>query len=90
MSYRAIFYLLCIIALIFGSGVSAEDLFPFDDFKGPFSTTFDFDESISMGIFLNASELDGELTEEELALLENIFANDITDEAKNQVVQDPS
>jgi len=82
MSCRAIFYLLCVTALTFGSGiVSADVLFPFDeiefsyDFEEPFSTIFDFEEPISVEPLLNTSEVDEELSEEDLALLDIIFAN---------------
>jgi len=98
MSYRAIFYLLCTLALIFGSGiVSADELFPFDeigfsdDFQEPFfSTIFDFDESISMEELLETWQTDVELTEEEFILAEAVFANAITNEAEIQEFESPT
>jgi len=96
MSYRAIFYLLCVTALLLGSGiVSADDLFPFDeiefldDVQEFFSTIFDFEESTSIEVLQNTSEVDEELTEEDLILLEEIFANTSTNEVEIQDAQDP-
>ena len=97
MSYRAISYLLCTFALIFGSGiVSADDLFPFDqaefldDFQEPFfSTIFAFDETMSMEELLETWQTDVELTEEEFILAEAVFANAITNQAEIQEFESP-